>query len=138
MKRLITALLVIGLPVALMSTQIHASNMAEEKPTQHLKVAEVTSMEQAKKVFLMKTAEMMSKQQIDQKAAADIHIITYTLEQSVAYFTENLTGEKQALATQMAEVVERIHLTSETSRTDQLKTHLGEYYQLVDQFLFSF
>lgn len=86
----------------------------------------------------MKTAEMMSKQDIDHKAAAEIHIITYTLEQSVAYFANNLTGEKQALATQMAEVVERIHLSSETSRTDELQAHLREYNELVDQFLFCF
>lgn len=51
MKGLITALLAIALPFTLMSANTSASDTANEKPTQHLKVAEVTSIEQAKKSF---------------------------------------------------------------------------------------
>ena len=112
--------------------------MAEEKPTQHLKIEDVTSMKDAKEIFLGKTHEIMAKKNIGLKEASEIHIITYTLEKSVAYFAENLTGEKQSLAKEMAVVVEDIHLTSENNRLEKLQAHINEYFNLVDKFLFCF
>ena len=70
--------------------------------------------------------------------ASKIHIITYTLEKSVAYFAENLTGEKQSLAKEMAVVVEDVHLSSENNRLEKLQEHLREYFDLVDEFIFCF
>ena len=114
--------------VMCLSFSVMASENTKEKPTQHLNVADVTTMKDAKEIFLGKTYEIIVKK----------NIITYTLEKSVAYFAENLTGEKQSLAKEMAVVVESIHLTSESNRLEELQTHLKEYFNLVDKFLFCF
>ncbi len=124
--------------VMCLSFSVMASENTKEKPTQHLNVADVTTMKDAKEIFLGKTYEIMVKKNISLKEASEIHIITYTLEKSVAYFAENLTGEKQSLAKEMAVVVESIHLTSESNRLEELQTHLKEYFNLVDKFLFCF
>lgn len=133
MKILISLVFVMWLPFSVM-----ALDNTKEKPTQHLNVADVTTMKEAKEIFLGKTYEIMVKKDISLKEATEIHIITYTLEKSVAYFADNLKGEKQSLAKEMAVVVENIHLTSESNRLDELHTHLKEYLNLVDKFLFSF
>jgi len=115
-----------------------AAGESEEKPTQHLQVAEVQSMQEAKAVFLDKTAEIRSKLPLTLENASHIHIITYTLEKSVAYFADNLEGDKKALAEEMAVVVEDIHITSESNRLGELKEHLDKYFALVDEFVFCF
>ena len=115
-----------------------ASDDSEEKPTQHLTIADVTTMKDAKEIFLGKTHEIMEKKNIGLQEASEIHVITYTLEKSVAYFAENLKGEKQALAKEMAVVVEDIHLASEKNRLGELQVHLKKYFDLVDKFLFGF
>ena len=120
------------------SLPILASEESREKPTQHLYVPGVTSMEDAKAIFLGKTLEIRAKKNIGVKEASEIHIITYTLEKSVAYFAENLMGEKQSLAKQMAVVVENIHISSESNRLEKLQKHLKEYFDLADKFIFCF
>ena len=120
------------------SLPVAASDISKEKPTQHLKIADVTTMKDAKTIFLGKTHEIMEKKSIGLKEASEIHVITYTLEKSVAYFAENLKGEKQSLAKEMAVVVEKIHLTSESNQLEKLQEHLKEYFSLVDKFVFCF
>ena len=115
-----------------------AADVSKEKPTQHLQVADVNSMEEAKVIFLDKTVEIRNKKPLNLEAASQIHIITYTLEKSVAYFAENLEGEKQDQAKQIAVVVEDIHLASESNRLDDLQKHLDKYFDLADKFLFCF
>jgi hypothetical protein len=122
----------------LFSFSVLAGEETKEKPTQHLQIADVTSMEEAKAIFLDKTAEIRSKKTLDLESASQIHIITYTLEKSVAYFAENLKGEKQEQAKQMAVVVEDIHITSESNRLGELQKHLDKYFDLADKFLFCF
>ena len=115
-----------------------ASDDSKEKPTQHLQVEDIVTMKNAKEIFLGKTLEMMEKKNIGLQEASEIHIITYALEKSVAYFAENLEGEKQLLAKEMAVVVEDIHLTSENNRLGELQAHIQKYFNLVDEFLFCF
>ncbi len=115
-----------------------AADESKEKPTQHLQVADVQSMQEAKAVFIDKTAEIRAKQPLNLESASHIHIVTYTLEKSVAYFAQNLTGQKQEQAKELAVVVEDIHLTSEGNRLEELKGHLNKYFGLVDEFLFCF
>ena len=115
-----------------------AVDESKEKPTQHLQVADVQSMEEAKAIFIDKTAEIRSKKPLNLENASQIHIITYTLEKSVAYFAENLKGEKQKLAEKMAVVVEDIHIASESNKLEALKEHLNKYFDLVDEFIFCF
>jgi hypothetical protein len=133
MKNLVLLVLIMffALPVL-------ATDESKQKPTQHLKLSDVKSMKEAKEIFLDKTIEIRGKKNISITEAAEIHIITYTLEKSVAYFAENLTGEKQKQAKEIAEVVEKIHLTSESNQLEKLKMHLKEYSKLVDEFLFCF
>ncbi len=95
-------------------------------------------MEEAKAIFIDKTAEIRAKQPLNLENASQIHIITYTLEKSVAYFAENLQGEKQEIAKKMAVVVEDIHITSESNRLEELKEYLNKYFGLVDEFHFLF
>ena len=122
----------------LFSLSVLAAGESKEKPTQHLKVADVISMEQTKEIFIDKTAEIRNKRTLNMEEASQIHIITYTLEKSVAYFVENLKGEKQGLAKEIAVVVEDIHIASEGNRLEKLKKHLKEYFDLVDKFIFCF
>jgi hypothetical protein len=115
-----------------------AADESKEKPTQHLQVADVQSMEEAKAIFIDKTAEIRSKKPLNLENASQIHIITYTLEKSVAYFAENLKGEKQKLAEKIAIVVEDMHIASESNKLEALKEHINKYFVLVDEFIFCF
>jgi hypothetical protein len=122
----------------LFSLSVLAADESKEKPTQHIQIEDVNSMEEAKAIFIDKTAEIRSKKTLNLEAASQIHIITYTLEKSVAYFAENLEGEKQEMAKQIAVVVEDIHIASESNRLEELQKHLDKYFDLVDKFLFCF
>lgn len=133
MKRLVPLLIALFFSLPTMAT-----DTSKEKPTQHLKVPEITSMAVAKDVFLDTTARIRSMKQLNPDEAGQIHVITYSLEKSVAYFVDNLTGNKQVLARQMAVVVEDIHIASENNRPETLRKHLDKYAELVDQFLFGF
>jgi len=124
--------------VMFLSLPVLAAEVSKAKPTQHLNIPDVTSMEDAKLIFLRKTLEMKDKKSIGLEEASEIHIITYTLEKSVAYFAENLTGEKQSLAKQMAVVVEDIHINSESNQLHELEKHLKKYFDMADKFIFCF
>ncbi len=117
-----------------LTAPVLASASATDKPVEHMEVAKITSMEEAKTVFVDKTREMKSKADLTVAQLQEIHIITYTLEQSIAYFTENLKGTRQAQAKQMAVVVEEIHLASENNRQAETRQSLNEYFKLADQF----
>lgn len=104
--------------------------VAEEKAVQHMKVADVTSALEAKKVFFETTAQIKSKTVLDAKELHDIHFITYSLEKSIAYYAENLTGKAQKLAKKMAIVVEDIHINSENNRKKETEKHLQKYFKL--------
>ena len=117
---------------------VMASDESKEEPVQHLKIADVTSMKDAKKVFIEKTSEIRSKKKLDQLELQQIHIITYSLEKSVAYFVENLKGERQELAKEIAVVVEDIHISSENSRQKETETYLNKYFNLAEKFISGF
>ena len=122
----------------LFSFSVLASDDLNEKPTQHLKLADVNSMKVAKEIFLDKTVEIRNKKTLSLEEVSQIHIITYSLEKSVAYFATNLKGEKQEQAKKIAIVVEDIHIASERNKLEKLKKHLNEYFNLVDKFIFGF
>ncbi|MGV6827102.1 MAG: DUF6746 family protein [bacterium] len=128
---LITFALLFSLPAL-------AADESNKKPIQHLAVADITSMTEAKAVFLDKTAELGAFKTVGLLEASQIHIITYTLEKSVAYFADNLTGEKQQQAKEIAVVVEDIHISSESNNLESLKNNLKIYSELVDKFIFCF
>jgi hypothetical protein len=111
-----------------------ASSESEQEPVQHLKMEDVTSMEDAKKTFLETTSEIRSKQKLDVAELQEIHVITYSLEKSVAYFVENAEGERKKLAEEIAVVVEDIHLSSENNRQKETQALLKKYFDLADRF----
>ena len=106
----------------------------KEKPVQHLKLADITSKDTAVEVMKSTTQDLKGKTKLDVTEMNEIHIITYSLEKAIAYFTENITGDQQALAKKMAEVVEEVHLNSENHRTEKTKAALEKYYPLEEAF----
>lgn len=133
MKNLVVLLLTFAF---ITSTQ--ASGVTKEEPVQHLKVPGVSSMAEAKKIFLEKTFEISSKQKLDEAELQQIHIVTYTLEKSVEYFAENLTDEKQELVKEIAVVVENIHLNSENNRKKDTQQQLIKYFELANKFIYKY
>ena len=117
---------------------VMASNESKEEPVQHLKIPDVTSMKDAKKIFIETTSEIKSKKNLDQLELQQIHIITYSLEKSVAYFVENLKGERQELANEIAVVVEDIHISSENNRQKEAETYLNKYFNMAEKFISGF
>lgn len=107
---------------------------AKETSVKHVEAKEVTSAAEAKKTFIEKTAEIQSKKTLDANELHDIHMITYTLEQAVAYYTKNLTGERQSQAKEIAVVVEEIHIASENNRKESVQQHLSKYFVLAEKF----
>ncbi|ALU44197.1 MULTISPECIES: DUF6746 family protein [Pseudoalteromonas] len=130
--------LIVLLMAAVLSTTVQASDESGEKSIQHLKVADVTSIEDARKIFIEKTSEIRSKRDLDEAELQQIHVITYTLEKSVEFFTFNLIGDNKKLADDLAVVVENIHLNSERNRKEQTKKHLNQYFVLADRLIASF
>lgn len=106
----------------------------KEKPVQHLKLANITSKDKAVEVMKSTTQDLKGKTKLDVTEMNEIHIITYSLEKAIAYFAENTTGDQQAQAEEMAEVVEEVHLNSENHRADKTKAALEKYYQLEEAF----
>lgn len=100
---------------------------AADQPTQHLQLPDITSLKEAKKVFLETTSVLESKRELDAAELNEIHMTTYSLEKAIAYFAGNMKGDQQAEAKKMAEVVELIHLASETDRADEARVYLEDY-----------
>jgi len=107
-----------------------ADKVATEKPVQHLKLADLTSIDEAEKVFLEKNAELKSIKNFDEATLQEIHVITYSLEKSIGYYVKNLAGKHKSVAEAMAVEVEHIHINSENNRSDATQTHLKKYFKL--------
>jgi len=80
------------------------------------------------------TAELKSRNNLNEEALSEIHYTTYSLEKVVAYFVENSSAEQQTTASEMAEVVEEVHLHSENNRNEETRKALDEYYRLQEVF----
>lgn len=120
--------------LASLVTLFAATANSAEKPVKHLDLPDVTSYEQAKKVFAETSAQLQSKTKLDAGELHQIHMITYSLEKAVAYFSENMKDKQQADAKKIAEVVELVHLGSENNRTEETKIYLSEYSKLAKAF----
>ena len=107
---------------------------SKEKPIQHMKVADVTSSSEAKKVMKLTTSQLKSKKKLDAVELHEIHVITYSLEKAIAYYAENAIGAQKSTAEKMAVVVEEVHLNSENNRKAQTKAALTEYFALEKAF----
>jgi hypothetical protein len=110
------------------------SQASEDKPVQHLKLESISDAATAKSVFLQETAALKAKNKLDAQALQDIHIITYSLEKSVAFYTQSSNLSTQAEAKVLADVVEALHLNSENNRTVATQKNLTQYFSLADKF----
>lgn len=116
-----------------------ASNIyASDKPIKHIIIEDITSNEEAVKVFTETTQQLKAKTKLDNTEMNEIHVITYSLEKAVAYFSENTVGEQKDTAIKMAEVVEMIHLGSENNRSEETAQSLEQYFVLADDFATKF
>jgi len=111
-----------------------ATNLAE-KPVQHLIVENMGSFSEAKTVFIEMTSDLKAKEVLDKDELHQIHMITYSLEKSLAFYAENLSGKAQKLAEDMAVVVEEIHLASENNRQESTRAFLSNYFELSRDFI---
>ncbi|MDH5601798.1 MAG: hypothetical protein OEY78_10905 [Gammaproteobacteria bacterium] len=130
MKKLVPLLFALAF-----TSPVLASGDSKEEPTRHIKLAKVTSMADARKIFIDKTTEIKSYKKLGAAELHQLHIITYSLEKSVAYFAENLEKESRELAKEMAVVVEDIHIDSENNRKEKTQQHLTKYFKLADKFI---
>ncbi|MBP84094.1 MAG: hypothetical protein CMO61_09645 [Verrucomicrobiales bacterium] len=112
----------------------HAEGGEEGERIKHLEVPEVTNADDAKKVFLERTAEITGKKALDTQELHEIHMATYHLETAVAYYAENLKGKKKKAAEKIAVVVEEVHLSSEGFKPEEAKKHIAEFTKLAEAF----
>lgn len=104
------------------------------KPMKHLIVPDVTTLADAQKIFLERTAEITGKTKLDNAEMHEIHMSTYHLEKAVAYFAENSEGARKEAAEKIAVVVEEVHLASENFKAEETKEHLAELGKLAEPF----
>ncbi|MEM8835912.1 MAG: DUF6746 family protein [Planctomycetota bacterium] len=116
------------------ATQQTETRTISEKPQQHKQLPDIESRDEAIAVMRSTTATLRSKETLDDAELNDVHMTTYSLEKAVAYFVEHSTGEQQAAASKMAEVVENVHLHSERYRAEQTRAALNEYFALEEAF----
>ncbi len=117
------------------SAEITSTETTEkEKPVQHLIVPDVGSWENAIEVMDSTTARLKTKETLDAVELNEIHMITYSLEKAVAYFSEHTTGEQQKSADEIALVVEEVHLNSENKRAEETREALDRYFKLAEAF----
>ncbi len=111
---------------------------APEKPTKHMEVPDVTTLEAAKSIFAERTAEIIGKQKLDTQEMHEIHMSTYHLEKAVAYFAENSEGAQKKAAEDIAVVVEEIHLKSESFKPAETKAEIAKLSEMAKAFSANF
>ncbi len=111
---------------------------APEKPTKHMEVPDVTTLDAAKSIFKERTDEIIGKQKLDTQELHEIHMSTYHLEKAVAYFAENAEGDQKKAAEDLAVVVEEIHLKSEGFKPAETKAEIAKLSELTKAFAASF
>ena len=105
-----------------------------EKSIQYLKLEDIATESSAVEVMQSTTEQLRAKTTLDALELHEIHMITYSLEKAVAFFAENLSGDRQVTAQEIAVVVEEVHLSSENNRKDETKAALDQYFALFESF----
>jgi hypothetical protein len=119
----------------IMTSFFSAPAFATKEAVQHMNLPDITSYQEAKAVFNQTTAELREKNKLDETKLHEIHIITYSLEKAVAYFSENMEGDQQVSAEEIAELVELIHVSAENNRARETEVYLQEYFELANTYL---
>ena len=100
-----------------------------------MNLPEITSYEKAKEVFNQTTAELREKNKLDETELHEIHMITYSLEKAIAYFSMNMKDDQQVSAKEIAKLVELVHVSAENYRGTETEVYLQEYFELADPYL---
>lgn len=129
--------LTLTLIACVLSFNVFSATDIAEKPVKHLIVENMRSFSEARKVFLEMTSALKAKEVLDKDELHEIHMITYSLEKSLAFYAENLNGDAQKLAEDIAVVVEDIHLASENNRQGSTREFLSNYFELSQDFIAS-
>ena len=129
--------LTLTLIACVLSFNVFSATDIAEKPVKHLIVENMRSFSEARKVFLEMTSALKAKEVLDKDELHEIHMITYSLEKSLAFYAENLNGDAQKLAEDIAVVVEDIHLASENNRLGSTREFLSNYFELSQDFIAS-
>ncbi|MDI5891123.1 DUF6746 family protein [Halomonas rhizosphaerae] len=114
MKHLLCAALCTGL----LATPI----LAEEKPGTHFEGEPSDSLAEAVANFSkynQELADLLAKDELTRREIGEIHILTYSLENALEKIEEDVE--------EMAEVLEEVHLGSETSNVERVRSN-GEIY----------
>ena len=102
-------------------------NAMAEKPIQHMQVDAITEAASAQMVFQRDTAKLQALMPLTDSDLAQVHQISYTLEQSLAYYVRNASDSAKAQAAIMADQVESFHLHSESQRLAETDAALSQY-----------
>ena len=86
-------------------------------------------------MFNQTTSELQEKNKLNETELQEVHMITYSLEKAVAYFSKNMEGDQQVSAKEIAELVELVHVSAENNRASETKVYLQEYFELANTYL---
>lgn len=107
---------------------------ATTNAVKHIDLPDITSYVEAREVFDQTTSELREKNKLDETELQEVHVITYSLEKAVAYFSKNMEGDQQVSAKEIAELVELIHLSAENNRASETEVYLQEYFELANTY----
>ena len=110
------------------------ANAMAEKPIQHMQVDVITEAASAEMVFQRDTAKLQALMPLTDSDLAQVHQISYTLEQSIAYYVSNASDSAKAQAAMMAEQLESFHLHSESQRLADTEAALQQYLSTAANF----
>ena len=111
-----------------------APAFAIQDAVQHMHLPDLTSYEEAKKVFNQMTEELREKNKLDETELHEIHMITYSLEKAIAYFSVNMKDDQQVSAKEVAKLVELVHVSAENYRAAETEMYLQEYFEVANAY----
>ncbi|MGM1053600.1 MAG: DUF6746 family protein [Pseudomonadota bacterium] len=107
---------------ALLTTLLATPALAEEKPGEHFEGEPSGTLAEAVANFSrynQELADLLAKDELTMPDVGEIHVLTYTLENAL----EKISDEIE----EMAEVLEEVHLGSETGNVERVRSN-GEIY----------
>ena len=124
----------LAISAIILTSVFSAPAFATKEAVKHMNLPDITSYDEAKKVFDQTTTELKEKNKLDETELHDIHMITYSLEKAIAYFSVNMKGDQQASAKEIAELVELVHVSAENYRAAETQMYLQEYFELANSY----
>ncbi|MFY0991214.1 DUF6746 family protein [Halomonas sp. C05BenzN] len=107
---------------ALLTAMMALPALAEEKPGEHFEGEPSDTLAEAVANFSkynQELADLLARDELTMREIGEIHVLTYTLENALEKISEEVE--------EMAEVLEEVHLGSETGNVERVRTN-GEIY----------